>query len=207
MAPAERVDRAGEEASGTGTLDDVVANVPSGIKTKRGRTTQSRYCPQCGTHLVVVPIEGKDRERCPACGFIAYRNPVPVGLAVIEHEGRLVLVRRRERPLAGYWAPPAGYVEVGESVPEAVVREAHEESGLTIALDALVGVYSQRDVDVVIIAYRGHSLGGVPAAGDDASEIGLFGPGELPKQLPPAGESPTDHWFYGVIREVTAPWE
>lgn len=186
--------------------DDLVANALSGMKTKRGRTVQPQYCPQCGTRLVVAPIEGKDRERCPACGFVAYRNPVPVGLAVIEHEGRLVLVRRRERPLAGYWAPPAGYVEVGESVPEAVVREAREESGLTVVLDGLVGVYSQWDVDVVMVAYRAHSLGGKPLAGDDASEIGLFAPGQLPQPPPPAGESPTDHWFYGVIREATAPW-
>jgi ADP-ribose pyrophosphatase YjhB (NUDIX family) len=165
-----------------------------------------QFCNRCGTPMERATIEGRERERCPACGFVAYHNPAPVALAVIEHDGRLVLIRRSKAPLAGYWAPPAGYVELGESVPEAVVREAREETGLTIALDGLLGVYSQPDVSVVLIAYRARAVSGEPVAGDDAADIGLFGRGRLPVQLPPQGGSLTDQWFYGVIRELTAPW-
>jgi len=165
------------------------------------------FCPQCGTRLTTGPLHGRDREHCPACGFVVFCNPAPVGLAIIEHEGQLVLIRRTIPPLQNYWAPPAGHVEMGESVSEATIREAHEESGLEITLDGLVGVYSQADVKVVIIAYRGRSRGGVLKAGDDASDIGLFPRGQLPVQLPPVDGTATDHWFYGVIQDVTAAWQ
>ncbi len=157
--------------------------------------------------MVFASIGDRQREQCPACGFIAWRNPAPVAMAVIEHEQQLVLIRRRDAPLASYWAPPAGYVETGESVPEAVMREAREECGLEIVLDGLAGVYSQADVDVLIVAYRAHSSGGRLVAGDDASEVGLFSPGRLPAQPSPAAGSATDRWLHQVILEVTAPWQ
>jgi ADP-ribose pyrophosphatase YjhB (NUDIX family) len=166
----------------------------------------ARHCSQCGSRLVLATIEARQREQCPDCGFIAYRNPAPVGMAVIEHEHQLVLICRRDPPLAGYWAPPAGYVETGESVPEAVMREAREECGLEIVLDELSGVYSQADVDVLIIAYRAHSTGGRLVAGDDASEATLFVRGQVPAQPVPVDGTATDRWLHEVIRNLTAPW-
>lgn len=165
------------------------------------------YCPKCGAPLVMGAVAGKDREHCRACGFVAFHNPAPVGLAVIEHRQRLCLIRRAEAPLAGYWAPPGGYVEVGESVPEAVIREAREECGLSIALDGLAGVFSHPQVSVVLIVFRARSTGGDPAAGDDASAVGLFARGEVPAEPPPAGGTAIDLWLHGVIRELLAPWE
>src|SRR5664279_4011105 len=161
----------------------------------------ARHCSQCGSRMASASIGERLREQCPACGFIAWRNPAPVGMAVIEHEQQLVLIRRRDPPLAGYWAPPAGYVETGESVPEAVIREAREECGLDIVLDDLAGVYSQADVEVLIIAYRAHSTGGLLMAGDDASEVGLFGRGQLPAQPVPVAGTATDNWLHQVILE------
>ena len=175
------------------------------------------YCARCGTRLVVgLPpigsfgglVEGHEREYCPACGYVVYHNPAPVGMAVVADDGRVVLIRRTIPPLKGYWAPPAGHVEIGESVPEATIREAKEEAGVDLVLDGLLGVYSQADVKVVIIAYRGRVCGGAPIAGADAGEVALFAPGELPFQPPPdpASATATDRWFYGVLQEVTAPW-
>ncbi|MCX7147839.1 MAG: NUDIX hydrolase [Rhodocyclales bacterium] len=166
----------------------------------------AHHCSQCGSRMVLATIGERQREQCPACGFIAWRNPAPVAMAVIEHERKLVLIRRGETPLAGYWAPPAGYVETGESVPAAVIREAREECGLDIVLDELSGVYSQADVEVLIIAYRAHSIGGQLIAGDDASEVGLFACGQLPAQPVPADGTATDCWLHEVILDVTAPW-
>lgn len=157
--------------------------------------------------MVFASIGDRQREQCPACGYIAWSNPVPVAMTVIEHERQLVLILRSNPPLADYWAPPAGYVETGESVPEAAIREAREECGLDIVLDELAGVYSQADVDVLIVAYRAHSCGGRLVAGDDASEVRLFGRGHLPAQPAPATGSATDRWLHGVILAVTAPWQ
>ncbi|HET7091652.1 MAG TPA: NUDIX domain-containing protein [Anaerolineae bacterium] len=167
-----------------------------------------QFCARCGTRLIFGPVEGRDREHCPACGYVVYHNPAPVGMAVVEDRGRLLLIRRTIPPLKGYWAPPAGHVEIGESVPEAATRETKEEAGVDVVLDGLLGVYSQADVKVVIIAYRGRVCGGEPKAGADADEVGLFAPGELPVQPPPDPLSATvmDRWFYGVLQEVTAPW-
>lgn len=166
----------------------------------------ARHCSQCGTPMVRVPLDGRERERCPACGFVDYRNPAPVGMAVIEHERQLVLIRRSADPLATYWAPPAGYVECGESVPEAVIREAREECGLEIELEELIGVYSQADVNVLIVVYRARSTGGELRAGDDASDVGLFSSESLPIQAFPATGSATDRWLFDVIKDVTAGW-
>jgi len=44
-----------------------------------------QYCARCGTRLVFGPVEGRDREHCPACGYVVYHNPAPVGMAVVEH--------------------------------------------------------------------------------------------------------------------------
>ena len=151
-------------------------------------------------------LGGKERPQCPACGFVAWRNPAPVGMAVIDHEEKLVLIRRREAPLANYWAPPAGYVECGESVPDAVVREAQEECGLQIELDGLIGVYSQADVDVLIVAYSAHSCGGVLRAGDDAGEVRLFAAQQPPLQDPPEKGNAIDLWLYKVVTCTIAQW-
>lgn len=166
-----------------------------------------KFCPQCSTPLVLAPIHGRERETCPACGETIFHKPAPVVLAVIEHAARLVLIRRKLPPLGGYWAPPGGYVELGESLEDAVVREAREETGLEVAVDGLIGVYSQAGVRAVILAYRAHTLAGEPVAGDDAAEIALVAPGQLPLQAAPEGAPALDRWFYDVIHEVTTPWK
>jgi ADP-ribose pyrophosphatase YjhB (NUDIX family) len=167
----------------------------------------SRHCRHCGAVLTELTFpDGKRREQCERCGAVAWRNPLPVGMALIEHAGRLVLIRRMADPLAGYWAPPAGYVECGESVPEAVRREAKEETGLDIALDGLFEVYSRADVNVLIVAYRAHAVGGALQAGDDALEAGLYAPDAWPQEPPPTSGVAMDEWLYGVIRDATARW-
>ncbi|MCC4114608.1 NUDIX hydrolase [Aromatoleum toluclasticum] len=166
-----------------------------------------KFCPQCSTPLVLAKIHGRERETCPACGETVFHKPAPVVLAVIEHAEQLVLIRRNLDPLAGYWAPPGGYVELGESLEGAVVREAREETGLEVAVDGLIGVYSQTGVRAVILAFRAHSVAGEPVAGDDAGEVALIAPGQLPIQPSPEGAPLLDRWFHEVIQEVTAPWK
>ncbi|KAA3628697.1 MAG: NUDIX hydrolase [Proteobacteria bacterium] len=148
---------------------------------------------------------------CKAAGRRIVSHNEPVALALIEHDDQLVLIQRTKAPLTGYWIPPAGHVEIGESVPQAVVREAREESGLEISLDGVVGIYSERGRSdtksrMVITAFRSHSVGGVPNAGDDAGDIALFRRGQLPHQPPPEWGTSRDYWVHEVIQSILANW-
>jgi 8-oxo-dGTP diphosphatase len=99
-------------------------------------------------------------------------------------ERPIVLIERRNPPLG--WAIPGGFVDVGESVEHAAVREAREEVSLEVTLTALLGVYSdpQRDprghtATVVYVA----QARGVPRAADDARSVGVFAPDAFPGAL------------------------
>jgi 8-oxo-dGTP diphosphatase len=102
---------------------------------------------------------------------------------VIPAEGRVVLIRRRSDPFAGQWALPGGFVEVGETVEEAAIREAAEETGLAVEVARLVGVYSEPDRDPrghnVSVAFLARVLSGELAAATDASEVALLDPGSV----------------------------
>lgn len=93
---------------------------------------------------------------------------------------RIVLIRRSNEPFAGSWALPGGFVEVGESVERAAVREVKEETGLGVELVRLVGVYSRPDRDPrghnVSVAYLARWVSGELAADTDASEAALLDP-------------------------------
>ena len=99
---------------------------------------------------------------------------------VIPSERGVVLVRRGSEPYEGQWALPGGFVEVGETVRQAAVREAAEETGLAVEVSRLVGVYSEPDRDPrghnVSIAFLARVLGGQMQASTDAAEVELLDP-------------------------------
>ncbi|MFH1787931.1 MAG: NUDIX hydrolase [Candidatus Altiarchaeota archaeon] len=103
---------------------------------------------------------------------------------VVVDGGRVLLVKRLNPPFQGLWALPGGFVDVGESCEEAVVREVREETGLDVEIKKLVGVYSDPARDP-----RGHTAsavylcgkkGGRLAADDDAADARFFSFDELP---------------------------
>jgi 8-oxo-dGTP diphosphatase len=104
--------------------------------------------------------------------------------ALIIYQGKLVLIRRKNPPFENSFALPGGFVEVGETVEEAAIREAKEETGLDIKLLKLLGVYSDPSRDP-----RGHTISvcflaigrGNLKAGSDAKDTGLFSLNEIPK--------------------------
>jgi len=99
---------------------------------------------------------------------------------VIPAGGGVVLVRRGSEPFEGRWALPGGFVEVGETVEKAAVREAAEETGLAVELSRLVGVYSEPDRDPrghnVSVAFLARPVGGELEASSDAAEVAILDP-------------------------------
>ncbi len=97
--------------------------------------------------------------------------------------GGIVLIRRKNHPFEGQWALPGGFVEVGETVENAAVREAREETGLDIELVRLVGVYSKPDRDPrghnVSVAFLANAVGGELAADTDADEVATLDPSSV----------------------------
>jgi ADP-ribose pyrophosphatase YjhB (NUDIX family)/L-amino acid N-acyltransferase YncA len=107
--------------------------------------------------------------------------------AVVELDGKLVLVRRGMNPMRGYWSLPSGYVERDEAPDQTAVRELEEETGLRVAIDNLLNVYSFSHEGTggrgVLVLYAAHVVGGHLQAGDDADEVGTYGPQELPEDI------------------------
>lgn len=145
-----------------------------------------KFCPHCAGQLAPKVIDERERLVCQECGFIFYINPKVAAGVLIEDEGRVVLVQRGIEPHVGSWTLPAGFTEYGETVEETAIRECREETGLEVALDDLLGVYSVNSDfygHLVLVLYSAHIVGGEMAAGDDASEVGLFSPAELPADI------------------------
>lgn len=112
------------------------------------------------------------------------RNPFPTVDIIIEVEGGIVLIKRRNPPPG--WAIPGGFVDYGESVEAAAIREAKEETGLDVRLTRLLGVYSDPGRDP-----RSHTIStvfvarasGRPVADDDAADAGVFMDSTLPEEI------------------------
>jgi 8-oxo-dGTP diphosphatase len=123
---------------------------------------------------------------CPSCGSSVkqYRNPLPTIDVIIEIDAGIVLIERKNEPLG--WALPGGFVDYGESLESAAVREAREETSLEISNLRLLGCYSDpsRDTRMHTISTVFIATGrGIPLAADDALNLAIFEIDSLPELL------------------------
>lgn len=147
-----------------------------------------QHCLKCGTLLEKKWLEIENHERlvCPDCGFIFYQNPIPAVGVILQRDSQICLVKRKFEPRAGFWCLPAGFVEMNESVEDAAIREAKEETNLDIEIESLEGVYSAFDspkLHVIVIFYHCKIVGGALRAGDDALEVDFYPLSQLPEPL------------------------
>jgi len=141
------------------------------------------FCSRCGTALQFGAIDGEDRDRlsCPSCGHITYVNPrLVVTTLPVTADGEVVLLRRGIEPGRGAWAQPGGFLEVDETVHQAAIRETYEETGLTVELGGLIGVYSYPGAPVAVVVYRARVLGGTITVCHECDQVEWVAPDAIP---------------------------
>ncbi len=129
----------------------------------------------------------KNTILCPRCNapVDVYRNPIPTVDIIIQIASQGVILIKRKNPPHG-WALPGGFVDYGESLEKAALREAKEETNLDVTLIRQFHTYSEPTRDP-----RHHTITtvyiatgeGTPCAKDDASEIGIFTRNNLPDPI------------------------
>lgn len=141
-----------------------------------------QYCPVCGGKLVsraLKPVE-PNRLVCAMCDFVFYLDPKVVACSIVEMDGGIVLLKRAIDPQKGKWVLPGGYVDRGEEVKAAAVRETEEECGLRIRIKKLLGLYSYPGRIAVVVVYVAEPSGGELIVGDETAEVELYHPESIP---------------------------
>lgn len=130
-------------------------------------------------HLAIPAGEDRERRVCQTCGFIDYVNPRIVAGSVVYAGEQILLCRRAIDPRKGFWTLPAGFMEQGETVEEGARREAREEAGAELELEAMLAVYSIPRIAQVQVMFRARLLN-QPKAGPESLEVKLFEWDEIP---------------------------
>lgn len=141
-----------------------------------------KFCSNCGApvELRVPAGDNLPRHVCPACDTIHYQNPKMVIGCIAEWEDRILLCRRAIEPRLGLWTLPAGFMENGETVAQAALRETHEEANARVELTAMYSVISVPHVNQVHIFYRGRLLDLGFGPGTESLEVALFAESAIP---------------------------
>ena len=158
-----------------------------------------RFCSRCGSELAEREVGGRLRPACSACGFIVYRDPKVACGVLIERDGQVLLVRRRNEPGRGLWCLPCGFEEADESPEQTARREAYEETGLDVALDGVLGIYHYTDDPRgagILVIFRAHCAG-LPTPGDDADAAAFFAAGALPQISHHTHRRALEDWIAG----------
>ncbi len=147
-----------------------------------GAASEYRFCPKCGQGLEAKSLKAGEPSRlvCGACSFVFYLDPKVAAGTITLVDGGIVLLRRGIDPQWGKWVFPGGFVDRGESVQDAAVRETLEEVRLRVSLTGILDVYSFSGNDVVLVVYAADVIGGELAVGDEAEDVKAFPPEQIP---------------------------
>lgn len=139
----------------------------------------TRFCSNCGAALA-APLDGT--TRCAACGALALPGPKVLVACFVFQGDRLLWMRRAHDPQRGFWAVPAGFMELGETLEEAAARELREETGLVLAPSELrlYSLGSITQINEVYVAFRASVSDACCAPGPEALDVRFFAEAELP---------------------------
>ncbi|NLA75957.1 MAG: NUDIX domain-containing protein [Deltaproteobacteria bacterium] len=143
-----------------------------------------RHCPVCGDIFEKKKVKANEPPRLVCknrdCRFVFYLDPKVVACAIVEMDGMIVLLKRAKSPERGKWVMPGGYVDRGEKVEDAAIRETKEECGIDIELKGLFGVYSYPGYLEVIVVYLADYRAGRLIARDETTDSKLVRIEDIP---------------------------
>ncbi len=142
-----------------------------------------KFCPECGApvELRLPPDDNRERHICTACATIHYHNPKMIVGAIPEWEdGRILLCRRAIEPRHGLWTLPAGFMENGETTPEAAARETLEEANAQVKIGDLYSLYNIPYINQVYLLFRAQLLNLDFSPGVESLEVELFTESDIP---------------------------
>lgn len=133
------------------------------------------YCMRCGHSVELLEESGRIRPICPRCGWVYYFAPQVAAVAILTRaeDEKFLLVQRGEDPGKGLWGLPGGFVELGETVMDALTREIMEETGYEVEIVTLVGVWSffnnSKKIAGVAAVYETRVTGGALQVASDST--------------------------------------
>jgi 8-oxo-dGTP diphosphatase len=141
-----------------------------------------RFCPVCGGGLRSLVLKETEPSRlvCSSCEFVFYQDPKVAACSIVEKDGRIVLLQRAIDPQKGMWVIPGGFVDRGEEVIAAAMRETEEECGIRTRIKRLQGVYSYPGKPVVVVVYVAEPVSGELIVGDESMAMKLVSPEAIP---------------------------
>ncbi len=143
---------------------------------------QVRFCLNCGNELAEREVDGALRPACESCGYVHYTDPkVAVGVLIGDDQGRVLLMQRAHHPRRELWSYPSGFVDAGEKIEDAAIRETQEEICVTVELDGLLGLHSETGNRVILVVYHGHIVEGEPRPGPESMAVDYFPADTLPE--------------------------
>ena len=153
-----------------------------------------KFCHICGTSLTDESTHGTEKFNCSSCNHQVFLDPKLAVVVLAEKNNELLLVKRAIEPSIGKWSFPSGYVDRGEIVEAAAIREVKEETGLNIQITDLIGVYSKKHHPIVLVVYSAKIVGGEIEAGEESEEVAFFSTDNLPKMPFPHDEQILSDW-------------
>jgi len=166
------------------------------------------FCPKCGGSLSRQRLKALEPERlvCGSCAFIFYDDPKVAACTIPLIDGKIVLLKRGIEPSYGKWVFPGGFLDRGERVEDAAIRETWEEVNLKVEVTQLLNVYSYSGYPVVVVVYLANVVGGQLQAMDETLEVRTFTTTEIPWEelaFPSTRDALTD--YFALINRPARP--
>jgi ADP-ribose pyrophosphatase YjhB (NUDIX family) len=123
-----------------------------------------------------------------------FYDPKVAVVCVVSRNGSILMIRRGTDQGYGLWGLPGGYIDRGEVVENAAVREVWEETGLRVKVGELIGLFSESGDPVIVAVFAASEIGGELEPGPEALEVGFFPVDDLPELAFPRDQDVLSKW-------------